>query len=218
MKSEKLATAIDKRRKREVWTWRILLCAAFFTLHSSLFISCSEDSEVEGDFDNWQKKNEVALDQWASNSSYRKILTYTLNPTTTSSYTNLDYIYVEVLESGITTESPLFTDSVLVAYRGRYIPTKSYPEGRVFDESYIDTFSWKTAGFVRSTSAGFIEGFSTALQNMHPGDHWRVHIPYGLAYGAGGTTSILGYSNLTFDIALLDYWHPGDYYPIFKSR
>lgn len=195
----------------------ILLAVVLFPL-MGIVSSCSEDSETEGDFDNWEKKNEAVLNQWAANSSYRRILSYTLNASTTGNYKNLDYIYVEVLETGSGTVSPLYTDSVLVAYRGRYIPTQTYPDGLVFDQSYLDDFNWQTAGFYRSNVSDFIEGFTTALMNMHPGDRWRVHIPYDLAYGSGGSTSILGYSNLTFDMALLDFWHPGEYHPTFKSR
>ena len=67
-------------------------------------LSCSEDSAEEGDFDNWQQKNETAISQWASNTSYRKILTYSKNSTISGSPANEDYIYVEVLESGVGSE------------------------------------------------------------------------------------------------------------------
>ena len=177
--------------------------------------SCSEETEEEGEFDNWQQKNEAIISQWASNSSYKKILTYTKDATL-SGTTNTDYIYVEVLETGSGTESPLYTDTCRVAYRGHFIPTTSYPEGYVFDQSYIGDFDWDTAG--ASSGASWVDGFSTALQNMHVGDRWRVRIPYTLGYGKSAYNSIPGYSNLVFEIALYDFWHPGETRPAFKSR
>ena len=186
--------------------------------------SCSEDSSEEGEFDNWQKKNETVLNQWAANSSYRKILTYSKDASTSISYNNTDYIYVEVLETGDGTETPLFTDTCRVAYRGHYIPTASYPEGLIFDQNYIDEFDWYTAGTSKFLVGGMVNGFTTALMNMHVGDRWRVHIPYMLGYGksdytaSSSSSTIPGYSNLVFEIALYDVWHPGEYRSIFKSR
>jgi FKBP-type peptidyl-prolyl cis-trans isomerase FklB len=117
----------------------------------------------------------------------------------------------------------MFTDEVRVAYRGRYIPTKSYTDGYVFDQTYLGDFDWQTAKFVDFSPADVVTGFGTALMNMHVGDRWRVHIPYQLAYGASGNSSsssqtIPGYTNLIFDIAVQNFWHLGEYPGIFKSK
>ena len=177
--------------------------------------SCSDDESEEGEFDNWQAKNEAAIAEWAVNSSYTKILTYSMNADA-SDIKNSDYIYVEVLEEGDGTESPLYTDTCRVAYRGHYIPTKSYASGYVFDQTYLGNFDWSTAGTYSGQS--WVEGFSTALQHMHKGDRWRIRIPYTLGYGASGSSSITGYTNLVFEVALYDFWHPGETRPAFKSR
>lgn len=177
--------------------------------------SCSDDESEEGEFDNWQAKNEAAIAEWAVNSSYTKILTYSMNADA-SNIKNSDYIYVEVLEEGDGTESPLYTDTCRVAYRGHYIPTKSYASGYVFDQTYLGDFDWNTAGTYSGQS--WVEGFSTALQHMHKGDRWRIRIPYTLGYGASGSSSITGYTNLVFEVALYDFWHPGETRPAFKSR
>ena len=190
----------------------ILLAVILFPL-MGIVSSCSKETEEESEFDNWQEKNEAAISQWASNSSYKKILTFTKDATI-SGAKNTDFIYVEVLESGDGTESPLYTDTCRVAYRGHFIPTASYPEGYVFDQSYTGDFSWSTAG--TSSGQSWIDGFSTALQNMHVGDRWRVRIPYTLGYGESGSSSITGYTNLVFEIALYDFWHPGESRPAFK--
>ena len=181
-----------------------------------LFVSCSEDSDDEDEYANWQERNDNVTDQWAADTSLRKIKNFTKDQNTTGS--NSDYVYVEVLETGSGTESPLFSDSVWVAYRGRLIPTTSYPDGLVFDQSYVGDFNWQTADMSKFAVGGLVEGFSTAVMAMHPGDHWRVHIPYMLGYGSSAQTSIPAYSDLTFDIALLDFWHPGEERPSFKAR
>jgi len=202
----------------------LLLTVILFPL-VGMVSSCSDETETEGEFDNWQQKNEAMIDQWATNSAYRKILTYTKNDDTPG-LTNSDYIYVEVLEQGSGTESPLYTDTVRLAYRGRLLPSVSYPEGYVFDETFSGDFDWKTVGVYtnsttgvdRATAGSWMEGFTTALQNMHKGDYWRVYIPYDLMYGSASSTSYPAYSNMIFDIALVDVWHPGETRPVFKSR
>ena len=194
------------------WNY-ILLSVILFPL-VGMVSSCSEDDSVTDEFANWQERNEAKTDQWAA-SGLKKIRVFTQDNTTTGN--NDDFIYVEVLESGEGTESPLFTDTVRVAYRGRLIPTTNYANGLVFDETYLGDFSWHTAGMSTMAVNTLVEGFSTALMNMHKGDYWRVYIPYLLGYGTTSTNSIPGYSNLVFDIALLDFWHPGDPHPAFRA-
>jgi len=199
----------------ELKKWLGYVGVILFTLHCSLFaVSCSEDEGEPAEFDNWQYRNDAAVVEWAANGSYRKIRTYTQDEATDGA--NSDFIYVEVLETGAGKASPLQTDTARVAYRGRLIPSKTYAEGYVFDESYLGDFNWKTIGTV--SGASWIEGFQTALLNMHVGDRWRVYIPYSLAYGSASTTTRPAYSNLIFDIALVDFWHPGETRPDFKGR
>jgi FKBP-type peptidyl-prolyl cis-trans isomerase FklB len=199
---------------------------SFIICHLSFSVcACSEENDEEGEFDNWKERNDGKTDQWATRTNggwYRKILTYTKNEQQ-SGLEIWDYIYVELLEKGSGTESPMFTDEVRVAYRGRYIPTKSYTDGYVFDQTYLGDFDWQTAKFVDFSPADVVTGFGTALMNMHVGDRWRVHIPYQLAYGASGNSSsssqtIPGYTNLIFDIAVQNFWHLGEYPGIFKSK
>ena len=180
--------------------------------------SCSEDSVEEDEYANWQERNESTINAWAANNAYTKILTYTKTEGATPTLLNSDYIYVEKLESGSGTECPIFTDTVRVAYRGRFIPTQSYPEGYVFDQSFLNSFSWQKSGVADFVCSGVVDGFATALMNMHVGDYWRVHIPYQLGYGATSSTSVKSYSDLVFEIALYDFWHPGEHRASFKSR
>ncbi len=187
-----------------------------FTIHCSLFtVSCSEDEGGTEEFVNWKEQNDAATSQWAANSNLRKIRVYTQDDT--SGGKNSDYIYVEVLAKGEGTQSPIFTDTCRVAYRGRLLPSKSYKDGYVFDQSYLGDFDVKTIGVVDNVS--WVSGFATALQNMHIGDHWRVHIPYDLAYGSSENGTIPSYSNLIFDVYLYDFWSASDkHHPKFKAR
>ncbi len=216
MKLNHLATATMRRRAWRAKSMALALCAALLALNGALLASCSEENE-EDEFDNWQARNDAALENWAANSSYQKILTYTKDQSTGTKST--DYIYVEVLEKGSGTTSPIGADTCRVAYRGRLLPTKTYAEGYVFDQNYLGDFSWTRCGatdFVVSSS--LVDGFATALMNMHVGDRWRIHFSYKLGYGTTSTTSIPAYSNLTFDIALIDFWQPNVQNGRFKSR
>ena len=196
----------------------ILLSVILFPL-VGMVSSCSEDDSTIDEFANWQERNEAVTEQWAA-SGMKKIRVFTQDDTSTGR--NCDYIYVEVLEVGDGTESPLYTDTVRMAYRGRLIPTTNYADGYVFDETYLGDFSWHTAGMatmaIGGSSSALVSGFATAVMNMHKGDHWRVHIPYQIGYNTSSSGSVTAYSNLTFDIALLDHWHPGDYRPAFRAR
>jgi FKBP-type peptidyl-prolyl cis-trans isomerase FklB len=190
--------------------------------------SCSEEETEEAEFANWQQKNEAYFNQVVSDSKYQKILTYTKDATN-SSVTNADYIYVDVLEEGSGTQTPLYTDSIFYTYRGRLIPSKSYANGFVFDQSFLGDFDWSKSAMLKAcvswnpvkTSTGtvntlFTEGFCTALQHMKKGSRWLVYIPYQLGYGEAGSSSIPGYSTLVFEIAIADIWHPGESRPAFK--
>ena len=186
--------------------------------YSLIFLtSCSKETTEEEEYANWQEKNEAMIEQWASNSAFATYKTYTKDQATAGKHS--DYIYVQVLEEGSSDISPMYTDTVRVMYRGRLIPSKSYPEGYVFDQTYSKDFSWKTANALDFVSSGLVDGFATAVMKMHRGDHWRVHIPYTLGYGTSSSTSgIPAYSDLIFEIALVDFWSPGETYPSFKTR
>lgn len=197
--------------------WKYILLTVILFPLLGMVSSCSEESAETGEFDNWQQRNEETVNQWAANTSMRKIKTFSKDPSAAGN--NTDYIYVQVLETGNGTDSPLYNDTARVAYRGHFIPTKSYSEGYVFDQTYLSDFSWSTAGMTDfAISSSLTDGFSTALMNMHKGDRWRVYVPYLLGYGTTSSGTIPAYSNLIFDIALQDFWHPGEVHPSFKAR
>ena len=190
-----------------------IIFAAFALMLLSVFASCSEDDNTVEEFPDWQNRNETYFagiyEQAKANAdgTWKLIRSYTLEDTIPT--TNDDYIAVKVLRAGTGSGCPMFSDSVKVNYRGRLIPSTSYADGYVFDESYIGEYNPATALPSTMYVGGTVDGFATALQYMHIGDYWRVYIPYWLGYGTSGSSSIPAYSTLIFDIELVAYYRAG---------
>lgn len=183
--------------------------------------SCSESDDTPEEFPQWEKRNaEYFVNVYtqartSTDGSWRVIKAWSMEDTIAGLPTN--YIVVKVLNKGTGSGCPMFTDSVRVSYRGRLTPSTTYPEGYVFDESYSGEYSPQTATPVTMAVSAVVDGFSTALQNMHIGDHWRVYIPQQLGYGTSDQSSIPAYSTLIFDIALSAYYRPGTDIPDWKA-
>ncbi len=170
--------------------------------------SCEESAEA-GEFDNWQVRNTQFIDSIADVAranvydDWKVFLVQGLD--STKVWGNGDYVYCRVKEEGTGTTHPLFTDSVVVNYSGRLMPSATYPDGYQFDSSYKGDFNPAFNVPVTMPLAGTVEGFCTAVQQMTNGDVWEVYIPYQLGYGAEGTTGVPGYSTLIFDINLVSF-------------
>ena len=178
-------------------------------------LSCSEsEDEVTNEYANWQTRNEAYIADIAKKCQRVKVFTKDQQAEGPVS----DYVYYEVLEQGEGGESPYYSDTVRISYRGRLIPTTSYPEGFVFDQTYTGQFSWQTTGVSTSLTNGFVDGITTILQHMHRGDRWRVYIPYQLGYNTTKKDNIPAYSTLIYDLALIDFTHPGYSLPRWSSR
>lgn len=188
-----------------------------------LFSACSKEETEATEWDNWQARNEAFFASLSDSletapTQWRRIKCFSLDPETEGDAQ--DYVYVKVLQSGTGTESPLYTDSVRTVYRGRLIPTATYPEGYVFDETVYGKFSLATGSTSKMLVSATVDGFSTALQQMHRGDYWRVYIPSDLGYGASGSSSgaVLGYSTIVFDLLLVDFSPAGEAMAPWSSR
>lgn len=183
-----------------------------FTLTLSVLFgltSCEESAEV-GEFDNWQQRNTLFIDSIAQVArenafdDWKIILAEGLDDS--KQWGNECYVYCQVLEDGYGTAHPLFTDSVLVNYSGRLMPSATYPAGYRFDSSYSGDFNPSFNVPVGMTLSGTVPGFYTAVQNMVDGDTWKVYIPYQLGYGERATSGIPAYSTLIFDINLVSFY------------
>ena len=184
-----------------------------FTLTLSVLFgltSCEETTDV-GEFDNWQSRNTQFIDSIAgvaranTYGDWKVILADGLDPM--KQWGNDCYVYCQVIEEGSGTEHPLFTDSVVVNYSGRLMPSATYPDGFLFDSSYSGDFNPSFNVPVGMPLSGTVPGFCTAVQNMVAGDRWKVYIPYQLGYGEKVSASIPACSTLIFDINLVSFHH-----------
>lgn len=87
---------------------------------------------------------------------------------------------------------PSDTDRVKVHYHGTLI------NGIVFDSS-VNRGEPATFGVTQ-----VIAGWTEALKLMPVGSKWKLYVPYDLAYGAQDRGSIKPFSNLIFEVELLD--------------
>ena len=170
------------------------------------FVSCSETEEV-GKYDNWRARNEAYIDSLANvyaTASGRGGLERIEMLTARG-----NYIYYNEIEKApaANTDSPKYTDYVKVYYKGtnilgEYFDGNFKGDNPVVNEENPSEGDSPTSIFQVS---GVITGWGEVLQRMKVGDRWKVYIPWEYAYGSSGTTGILGYSALVFDITLLDF-------------
>lgn len=177
--------------------------------------SCSETDTDEEEFPDWKKTNEEYFDKAyndakalsATSGTCKVIRSWSLNDDkATHSY---DHIIVNVLNEGHGSGCPLYTDSVKVHYSGRLLPSKNYPEGYLFDQSWTGDYNLDTMVPSKFAVAGTVTGFATALQQMHIGDRWQVIIPYQLGYDSSDKPGA-AYSTLVFDVTLVAYYRAND--------
>ena len=196
-------------------------------LSSSCFLmSCKEKDDTIDEFPNWAHQNDEyysivvaeARDKIASGDASWAVFPSYSKPTTGYDYQYFDYVVAKKLENGSGTVSPIMTDTVLVHYVGRLKESndKYKTLGMEFDRSFPGGYNAQTDSYdfdpalstpVKFAVSGLINGFSTALMQMHAGDHWRVYIPYQLGYGTSTSGSIPGGSTLIFDLRLESFWH-----------
>ena len=91
-----------------------------------------------------------------------------------------------------TGEKPTASDRVTVHYQGTLI------DGTVFDSS-IERGEPTTLGVGQ-----VIKGWTEALLLMPAGSKWILYIPYDLAYGSRDQGTIKPFSNLIFEVELID--------------
>lgn len=100
-------------------------------------------------------------------------------------------VLYRVIESGDKEgNSPKPTSVVTVRYEGRTI------DGKIFD---ADMDGVPPAFRLRD----LIPGWTIALQQMRPGDHWELYLSSDMAYGKFSQPGIPAFSTLIFDLHLL---------------
>lgn len=185
-----------------------------------LMTACKEDDGSTDEYANWQEVNDryinnlqTTVDQRiaAGDKSWKKIRKWSLEEAVATEASQ--YVYVHVLTEGQGSGCPLLTDSVKLNYRGRLLPTTAHPSGYVFDQSYTGDLDNTAMPAKFAVSGSVIDGFTTALMQMHIGDVWEVYIPYQLAYGSRAKGSLPAYSTLVFTMNLKAYYRAGQTVP-----
>lgn len=169
-----------------------------------LMCSCSETSEVSA-YDNWQTRNEAYIDSLYDVftthadrggldtihllTAPAKYLFYKkLTPVTTLQ----DYVYDP-------SQTPLDqSSSVDMYYRGTNILGERFDGYTGSEPTEFDAPSTFTVAY-----GSVITGWWEVLQRMGVGERWEVYIPWEFGYGSSGSSSILGYSTLIFDMQML---------------
>jgi len=197
----------------------------------TILCSCGETKQTD-EYSNWEERNADYIDGKAQECAYFinqgitvdnakegqmfRLLSYSLDPDR-KEWGNSSYIYCEVIQKDTTgTVSPMFSDSVRLNYRLRLIPTDTYPDGQVIDQSYKTSSLDPTLNIPASFRvSSCVQGVATALIHMHCGDFWRVYVPQEQGYGANprSTSSIPAYSALVFDINLVEFARTGEDLP-----
>jgi len=157
--------------------------------------ACSKDEESTWDkYREWRDLN----NEWLEKEQARK------NPDGTDYYKVLvpdwnpgSYVLIHYFNDRTETEgnlSPLYTSTCDTRYKVRlYTGTGVDSSQQISDE-----------GIYTSRVNENIQGWAIALQDMRCGDTAQVIMPYGVAYGAQTSNAIPPYSNLQFNIRLLD--------------
>ena len=196
---------------------------ALFSCCLSLFChSCSKDEKEAGEYDNWLARNNAYVDSIANlaaqgKDNWSRSLVYYVPQGYADANPNDKnlYVYIQKVSAGSGTVNPLYSDSVRVHYRGRLIPSKSYPLGRVFGQSFTETtiqdIDEKTEVPALLAVNENVPGFCQALLGMVEGQIVRLVIPYPMGYGASSSnSSVPDNSTLIFDVKLVKVYYRGE--------
>ena len=189
-------------KKGILWVIGLLFSASCF------ITSCDETDGTVDPYYNWEERNQLYIDSIskvarANPDEWKVIHTYKSVPSINELNPDVnDYVYCKILSEGTGNIKPYSTDTVATHYRGKLIPLYDGSEV-VFDQSYRGNLQPEIAVPVEFSVNGVIDGWTTALQEMHEGDRWEVYIPYTLGYDFVGSGEIPGYATLIFDMQLV---------------
>lgn len=159
-------------------------------------IACSDSDNTWDDYKEWREVNNdwLATEQArteANGESFYKTVTAPWNPK--------GYVLIHYFNDRKETEgnlSPIYTSTVDVRYRGQFY------NATPFDSSSLNTKYGP--GVARFSLSGVIQGWALALGDMRVGDTAQIIVPYTLGYGTSYSGTIPPYSNLQFNVRLVD--------------
>ncbi len=165
---------------------------------AGLLSSCSDDDDnsAYGSYTEWRETNIAwMMEQQArknpDGSKYYDLVVPAWDP---SGYVLIHYFNDRSLTEG--NLSPLLTSTVDVRYKG-YLSNDV-----AFDSSSLNTTYGP--GIFRTKLNEVITGWAIAFETMHVGDTAEIIIPYQQAYGTSVTSAIPPYSNLRFNVRLVN--------------
>lgn len=160
-------------------------------------VSCNDDAKSTWEeYTDWREANaewlaEQRLRTNPDGTPYFQMLVPDWNP---DAYVLIHYFNDRAETDG--NLSPLYTSTIDTRY-----------ELHLYDGTAVDSSSTSTTpapGVYRTQLNGTVQGWAIALCDMRCGDTAEVVLPYGVAYGAQNLGTIPPYSNLRFNIRLVD--------------
>jgi FKBP-type peptidyl-prolyl cis-trans isomerase FklB len=182
-------------------TLRHLTYALLLSVTAGFVASCDSDEETTWDkYRDWRETNnqwikELQEKKNPDGSAYYKAIVPEWNP---SSFVLMHFIENDNPESEKAPFYPLYSSTCDVRY-------KLYNCNDSLLDSSTSLTTWGKGIFrAKLNSSSLINGWSVALMNMCVGDSCEVVIPYDLGYGSSSYGSVLPYSNLRFNLRLVD--------------
>lgn len=167
-----------------------VLLSGVLTFGCVLVTSCDKNDDVdktEMTLKEWQEYNNQWLIEQATktNSDGTAYYQRCVMPTDPQSYVLMHRIGEEHTGN----LKPLYSSTTKVNY------TLKLANDSVIDNGTLET---------QLNSSGYISGWGLAIMQLHVGDSAQFVIPYALGYGTAGNGVVPPYSNLQFNIRLLD--------------
>jgi FKBP-type peptidyl-prolyl cis-trans isomerase FklB len=203
---------------------RAMLLAACLVMAAMGLTACSETDNDDGEYANWAERNTAYYNSIYSQATSAQgsgewvvMKQWTLADELATKPEH--FVVARVLNHGEGSGCPLYTDSIYVHYRLRFMPTTQHPQGLVVQETWSGDYTPETMQPVRLAVNG-ITGWETAIQHMHIGDRWLLYIPCQQAYGLknGQDNGIPDGSTLIYDVTLAGYYRSNASYPDWKSK
>ena len=172
----------------------------FIALVFILFCACNEGEESTWTKNkDWREANNAWFNDLlgktnADGTPYYTVLTPKWNPAAE--------VLIHYFNDRKETEgnlSPIYTSTIDVRY-----------DLHLYDGTPVDSSTTQTAngpGIYRARLNEMIQGWAIALPDMRCGDTAEIIVPYGVAYGAQSSGAVRPYSNLRFNVRLVDIPH-----------
>lgn len=163
----------------------------------SVIPACTDEAEnVYNLYAEWREANDEWLtEQMARTNDDGTPYYQTVVPDwNKSAYVLIHYFNDTSLTSG--NLSPMYTSTIDT----RYI--LHLYDGTAVDSSYTNTTYGQ--GVYRTSLSSTVTGWVIAFETMHVGDSAEIVIPYAWGYGTSSTTSVPPYSNLIFNVSLVN--------------